>query len=1339
MDTYPIFRFKIILAACIFFFASAFCRNAAAEGPSESSGDQIEVRFQNDVEIFGPQAPIVLEIRPRSTTSENPPLDLSNEKTLNLHVAIFQVPAQIPAQPPVQLPELKNGETAPKRPPTVSAISELELQVPLHADNIRIPVSLLAPVEDGVYEIVISLIRKGDRANNSILGITGGIPGYAAFQRRTPKVLAEKTVQFVVVNPTMRPRPVGDLLSMKKELLETVDTNHPNWRKRLTQMPSLPKVGNLTSPLTAPLSSAKLPEIPKLGGFRERPLRGGNTTETEKTAEEEGSTDHAVPIPPGPLAELYEQWKSNNAGNIGSGHLKERQKVRIPGTGIPDFSTTPEPEMTFFSLAASETPEETPWEAMPLAVREIGKPHLLELDYPLPHSQELEINVVEMIEHEGRHIPAITIGSGIQVAEEIVSDVSPEALSTHRLLFWPKTKNPMLLLINRRHGGDALFGKVRLYRVEPPLQDSQTDKTDTSPQLPKPFEGKAQRLVAGYLHHSLVLEQLCPSMGNQSSGTAFQPKEWHNAFIGAERFVDLLHRCGYDGTMLTAISRKTELYPTAQFVSQTPAGLENTKIDDTKDGLELLCRLFDREQMTLIPAIDFDRPLRKIEDQLREKPLMVDELYWDRANQPPDVTRYNLLHPLVQEAMIEAVRELVERYASHPSFGGLAIQLTPEGYAQLPIIVRSVDDWTFQTFQREIPPESGVVFPPELLTPEMESPLPSEHLRQKSQRNSARAYFLQNDPKAWEAWLVWRTQKVRDFYARLGQIVSTAKPEAKLYLAGATMFDHPEIQQYCTPSLLHWPSVVHVLRMIGFDLSLLGEIPSLVFLRPSRITSPGDSYEQFDFPDLGIHFMQNGTLPGALLFHGNSDAPPTVPVGPRNRRRFVKQLAQSDTPLFFDGGNTLPCGSEDSLYDFLATFRRLPPILFQTYVTTQGNGSDTEKSLQPITVRFARHSGRLIVYLVNEAPFGVEAALSFTPTGSPLTELSGRRTVRPLQRQSSSSVWQVSLEAYDFLAISLDDPRVALQEVVVHRPAYFCGPDGQLRRQVDLLSERIRTAQQGIVWDKLVNPDFEKHDAGSADMDGWLPTETPTFTARIDTEIRYSGQNSMKLTGVQGIEKEPGTVWSRPFEAPITGRLFVSLCIGIAENTKDIPLNVVLSGRHGEQPWFRSFSVQPQLLPLITRSAPSSGIRWHRMIVPFDRLPNTPQGTVHLGFHLYGPGTIWIDEILLYRISFTPPEIKALQRLVLAAGARCSQNRVSDLLTILEGHWAQFLFTHVPEPSIDTSQAMAQTPAAALAAGHKPYAEKASNPSAIATPPKETETKKTNPGFFDRVKGFFGR
>ena len=50
--------------------------------------------------------------------------------------------------------------------------------------------------------------------------------------------------------------------------------------------------------------------------------------------------------------------------------------------------------------------------------------------------------------------------------------------------------------------------------------------------------------------------------------------------------------------------------------------------------------------------------------------------------------------PEVQEAMLRVVRELAATYGRHPSFAGMALRLSPDGYAQLPGPQWGMDDAT---------------------------------------------------------------------------------------------------------------------------------------------------------------------------------------------------------------------------------------------------------------------------------------------------------------------------------------------------------------------------------------------------------------------------------------------------------------------------------------------------------------------------------------------------------------------------------------------------------------------------------------------------------------------
>ena len=85
--------------------------------------------------------------------------------------------------------------------------------------------------------------------------------------------------------------------------------------------------------------------------------------------------------------------------------------------------------------------------------------------------------------------------------------------------------------------------------------------------------------------------------------------------------VDYLNHVGYNGLMLSVLADGSTIYPSRL--------LEPTPLYDTgvffgtgqdplrKDVLELLLRVFDREQLALVPLVQFSSPLPELEEILR--------------------------------------------------------------------------------------------------------------------------------------------------------------------------------------------------------------------------------------------------------------------------------------------------------------------------------------------------------------------------------------------------------------------------------------------------------------------------------------------------------------------------------------------------------------------------------------------------------------------------------------------------------------------------------------------------------------------------------------------------
>ena len=138
-------------------------------------------------------------------------------------------------------------------------------------------------------------------------------------------------------------------------------------------------------------------------------------------------------------------------------------------------------------------------------------------------------------------------------------------------------------------------------------------------------------------------------------------------------------------------------------------------------------------------------------------------------------------------------------------------------------------------------------------------------------------------------------------------------------------------------------------------------------------------------------------------------------------------------------------------------------------------------------------------------------------------------------------------------------------------------------------------------------------------------------------------------------------------------------------------------------------------MPRLANVEPKNGVRWHPVMVPF-RLPLDSLEEVRIGVQYSGIGTVWIDDITLRHVSFSQNEIVELHKKLIVADERSSSGRVSELISLLEGYWAQFVFAHVPAPTQQPIISVARAPIA----------------TEVAPPP-------ASPTLYQRMRGLFGR
>ncbi len=279
---------------------------------------------------------------------------------------------------------------------------------------------------------------------------------------------------------------------------------------------------------------------------------------------------------------LLPAWRQ---GPLGSGHSQVSQH----------------PLGSIAQLSPRGDHQSSAWEAYPLSINKPNVPHILEVDFPSDLPQTLGISLLEP--NAGGILAGVGLDSGVYIDDETLQ--LPPKWARHRVLFWPRTKTPLVLMTNRRADLSASFGRIRVYQ----------GPTKLLPAYHPAFD-QCERLFGAYLNRPLFNENFSANESLDSySGRSLD--DWQTFYEGTTRLVEYLQHAGHNGLMLAVLADGSSIYPSA-LLEPTPLYDNGAFFDQgqdpyRKDALELLFRLFDRDRMRLIPSLQFAAPLPRLE------------------------------------------------------------------------------------------------------------------------------------------------------------------------------------------------------------------------------------------------------------------------------------------------------------------------------------------------------------------------------------------------------------------------------------------------------------------------------------------------------------------------------------------------------------------------------------------------------------------------------------------------------------------------------------------------------------------------------------------------------
>jgi hypothetical protein len=963
--------------------------------------------------------------------------------------------------------------------------------------------------------------------------------------------------------------------------------------------------------------------------------------------------------------------------------------LRLPNLPPQPVGSGPAKTRTSLERTWVELPP-SGWQAYPLTVETPGLPHILEIEYPSDVEQTLAISIVEP--NAAGQVAPIGLDSGIDVPPPAPGH--EPAVKRHRLIVWPATRSPLVLIVNRKADRPAVFGRFNILAGPAEL-----------PAMSLPQSRSPGRTLAAYYDKPLLAENFSATRSvDPITGRCLC--DWQTFLDAGRRMIETLGHSGHNAAVITVACEGSAIYP-SRLLEPTPKhdnGLffENGQDPLRKDVLELLFRLCDRAGIQLIPAVQFAAPLAQLEaqrlaggaDAVGLEPLGPDGRTWLERNgaRRGMGVYYNALDPRVQAAMTAVVSELAERYGHHASFGGVSVQLGAESFALLPDETCSVDPATFEQFAQgagiELPEAAG-------------------------QSLAARAEFLHGAGE--EAWLAWRAERISALYRQMQNAVTRERGSARLYLPTGDLLAGRQVQLALRPALPPKSDPGLVLRLMGLDVAQLAEA-GIVVPRPHRIVPsplPMHDFHQhwnqaalFDTvfpqsaPRAALHLLEPAPL-RLPEFDAVSPFGPAKthtwlvsqipPAGDAYRERFARSLARLDASLVCDGGWLLPLGQEAELRPLAEVYRRLPAEPFADVPAKVGGPMASE-----VVVRTLHRGGKTIFYAVNAAPWPVELTLEFS---SPETVRVLPYSDRPakLDQPGPHGTWTASLAPFDLVGGEFDTQRVTFAGYEATPPA---DATDHLRDQVRAVRLRANSLRSPVPVKVLENPSFETA-AEPATVPGWVHAGGPG----IQVEVRRgAGHRSPAALRVVSKAAEDGTapvVWvrSNPFTAPTSGRLSLLAWVRTNDPTRQPKLRLAVEGKlDGRVKYWKAnvgASEDGQPVKPLT-------VEWSAFRFPVIDLPQAGLTDLRVGFDLMGEGEVWIDEVQVFDLWFEENERDQLLKSIATADLQASSGNLIECQEFLTSYWPSFLRRHIHLPEAPATASSASPPSATAAAKPSP-------------------------------------
>lgn len=389
-------------------------------------------------------------------------------------------------------------------------------------------------------------------------------------------------------------------------------------------------------------------------------------------------------------------------------------------------------------------------------VKNIGKPHLIEIDYPDDADRAIAVSVTENTcynyicnDRGERGWPCVA--SGVYTGFEY--PVSNK-MKTLRMVYYPSMKVETINIATARAGIPAAVSKVRIYEIKNDLPALKVASkkfrltgihTERISQLPFTFyTGESDCLFKAQM-------ALYPYRGFY--------KAW---YITTRNLIKYMRFCG-ENMLIGGVY----MYNRGEYPSKN---LNNYKQNfwAQADAASLIGEMFACNDMNLLLGVEYACPM-----ELQQKDQCIDKQVAEGKYTRRGVDKFgkqievcsrlrNTFEPEVEKGLYEVVNELCKLYKNNPGIKGMAFQegnifgpSIPVGRHENDLMNASYDDVTIKLFEKD----TGIKIPAD---------------KTGAKRFMQRYEWLKKN--AWKKWMDWRCQKVYRINRNIADIIKKANP-----------------------------------------------------------------------------------------------------------------------------------------------------------------------------------------------------------------------------------------------------------------------------------------------------------------------------------------------------------------------------------------------------------------------------------------------------------------------------------------------------------------------------------------------------------------------------------